>query len=53
MVHCWKGNYSLIKEAIKNGYDIVNAHHEYIYLNYNYKNSFRESISFQSCTRRG
>lgn len=37
IVHCWKGDYSLIKEAIENGYDIVNAYHEYTYLDYDYK----------------
>lgn len=37
IVHCWKGNYSLVKEAIEKGYDIVNAYHEYTYLDYSYK----------------
>lgn len=37
IVHCWKGDCSLIKEAIENGYDIVNTYHEYIYLDYDYK----------------
>lgn len=37
IVHCWKGDYSLIKEAIENGYDIVNAYHEYTYLDYDYE----------------
>ncbi|WP_288214810.1 beta-N-acetylhexosaminidase [uncultured Bacteroides sp.] len=37
IVHCWKGDYSLIKETIEKGYDIVNAYHEYTYLDYSYK----------------
>lgn len=37
IVHCWKGDYSLIKETIEKGYDIVNAYHEYTYLDYSYE----------------
>lgn len=37
IVHCWKGDYSLVKEAIEKGYDIVNAYHEYTYLDYDYE----------------
>ena len=37
IVHCWKGDYSLVKEAIENGYDIVNAYHEFTYIDYDYE----------------
>lgn len=37
IIHFWKGNVNLISEAIKKGYDIVNSHHVYTYLDYSYK----------------
>lgn len=37
IVHFWKGDTTLIKKAIKDGYDIVNSYHEYTYLDYSYE----------------
>ena len=34
IVHFWKGNIKLVEEAVTNGYDIVNSHHLYTYLDY-------------------
>lgn len=34
IVHIWKGDTILIKETIEKGYDIVNAYHDYTYLDY-------------------
>lgn len=36
IVHFWKGDSSLMKEAIMNGYKIVNSTHSYTYLDYTY-----------------
>ena len=36
IVHCWKGDPKLIKEAIEKGYDVVNSYHSYTYLDYTY-----------------
>lgn len=37
IVHYWKGDPEEIVKAVKNGYDIVNSHHQYTYLDYSYK----------------
>eukprot|EP01029_Cantina_marsupialis_P004633 TRINITY_DN1478_c0_g2_i1.p1 TRINITY_DN1478_c0_g2~~TRINITY_DN1478_c0_g2_i1.p1 ORF type:complete len:551 (-),score=56.98 TRINITY_DN1478_c0_g2_i1:516-2168(-) len=37
IIHFWKGKLDLVKEAVTNGYDIVNSHHIYTYLDYSYK----------------
>lgn len=37
IVHFWKGDPSLIKQTLEKGYDIVNAYHEYTYLDYSYE----------------
>ena len=37
IVHCWKGDPKLIKEAIEKGYDVVNSYHSYTYLDYTYE----------------
>ena len=37
IVHFWKGDPALIKQTLQEGYDIVNAYHEYTYLDYDYK----------------
>lgn len=36
IIHFWKGNLDLVKRAVTNGYDIVNSHHVYTYLDYAY-----------------
>ncbi len=36
IIHFWKGSLDLITEAVSNGYDIVNSHHVYTYLDYKY-----------------
>lgn len=36
IIHFWKGETKLIDKAVKNGYDIVNSHHIYSYLDYRY-----------------
>jgi len=36
IVHFWKGDPKLIKEAIENGYDVVNSYCKYTYLDYSY-----------------
>jgi hexosaminidase len=36
IIHFWKGNIDLIKEAVTNGYDIVNSYHMYTYLDYSH-----------------
>ena len=37
IIHFWKGSTDLIIQAVTNGYDIVNSHHVYTYLDYSYK----------------
>lgn len=37
IVHFWKGDISLMEDAAKKGYDIVNSVHTHTYLDYNYK----------------
>lgn len=37
IVQFWKGDLSMMKAAVENGYDIVNSYHEYTYLDYSYK----------------
>lgn len=36
IVHFWKGDPKLIKEAIEKGYDVVNSYCKYTYLDYSY-----------------
>lgn len=42
IVHFWKGDITLLKQAAQHGYDIVNSQNELTYLDYNYS-----SISLQ------
>jgi hexosaminidase len=43
----WKGEPALIKEAIEEGYDVVNSYHYYTYLDYSYKSiSLEKAYSF-------
>lgn len=37
VVHFWKGDPELIKNAIRKGFDVVNSYHEYTYLDYTYE----------------
>lgn len=37
IVHFWKGDPALIKETIDKGYEVVNAYHQYTYLDYDYE----------------
>ena len=34
IIQFWKGDLVMIKEAVYNGYDIVNSYHEFTYLDY-------------------
>ena len=36
IVHFWKGDISLVKQTIEQGYDVVNSNHQYTYLDYTY-----------------
>ncbi len=36
IIHFWKGSLDLVTQAVTNGYDIVNSHHVYTYLDYPY-----------------
>lgn len=47
IVHFWKGDSVLVKQAIEEGYDIVNSYHEYTYLDYSYESiPLSKSYSF-------
>ncbi len=35
IVHFWKGDLDLVKQAVSSGHDIVNSYHEFTYLDYN------------------
>ena len=37
IVHFWKGDLSLVNDAVSQGYDIVNSHHIDTYLDYSYE----------------
>ena len=37
IVHFWKGDSLLIKEALESGYDVVNSTHDFTYLDYDYQ----------------
>ena len=37
IVHFWKGDTALVRKTIEKGYDIVNSHHVYTYLDYSYE----------------
>ncbi|MBL4559607.1 MAG: beta-N-acetylhexosaminidase [Labilibaculum sp.] len=37
IIHFWKGSLDLVKDAVSKGYEIVNSHHIFTYLDYNYK----------------
>ncbi len=37
IVHFWKGDSKLIKDAVKKGYDVVNSTHSFTYLDYSYQ----------------
>lgn len=36
VVHFWKGDVAIMKEALAQGHDVVNSTHNYTYLDYNY-----------------
>lgn len=47
VVHFWKGDLELARDAAKKGYDIVNSLHSNTYLDYNYKSiSLEKAYSF-------
>ena len=47
IIHFWKGNIDLASQAVSNGFDIVNSHHVYTYLDYDYKSiSLKKAYSF-------
>jgi len=47
VVHFWKGDLALAREAAQKGYGIVNSLHTFTYLDYNYKKlSLEKSYSF-------
>lgn len=37
IVHYWKGDLEGITKAVQSGYDVVNSHHTFTYLDYSYK----------------
>lgn len=37
VIHFWKGDVDIMKEALAKGHDVVNSTHSYTYLDYNYK----------------
>ncbi|MGJ1263563.1 family 20 glycosylhydrolase [Sphingobacterium spiritivorum] len=45
IIQFWKGNVDLMKEAARNGYDIVNSYHEATYLDYSHI-SLEKAYSF-------
>lgn len=47
IVHFWKGDSVLIGEAVKKGFDVVNAYHIFTYIDYDYNSiSLEKSYSF-------
>lgn len=36
VIHFWKGDVAIMKEALAKGHDVVNSTHNYTYLDYNY-----------------
>ncbi|GAP72300.1 family 20 glycosylhydrolase [Candidatus Symbiothrix dinenymphae] len=47
VVQFWKGDLSLIKKAIDDGYNVVNSQHQFTYLDYTYKSlSLEKAYSF-------
>jgi len=47
IIHFWKGNIDLASQAVSNGFDIINSHHIYTYLDYDYKSiSLKKAYSF-------
>ncbi|GHV64634.1 hypothetical protein FACS1894199_03350 [Bacteroidia bacterium] len=47
VVQFWKGDLSLIKRAIDDGYNVVNSQHQFTYLDYTYKSlSLEKAYSF-------
>lgn len=48
IIHFWKGNTDLIVDAVTKGYEIVNSHHVFSYLDYSYKEiSLEKAYSFE------
>ncbi len=48
VVHFWKGDPNEINRAVQNGYDIVNSHHIYTYLDYGYNSiSLERAYNFE------
>lgn len=37
IVHFWKGELDMVKDAVSKGYDVVNSYHVFTYLDYDYK----------------
>lgn len=47
IIHFWKGDSTLLNDAIEQGYEIVNSYHEFTYLDYDYKSiPLEKSYSF-------
>lgn len=47
IIHFWKGNAELAKEALEKGHDVVNSWHTYTYLDYGYGTiSLRKAYEF-------
>ena len=47
IIHFWKGDSTLLNDAIVQGYEIVNSYHEFTYLDYDYKSiPLEKSYSF-------
>lgn len=39
IVQFWKGAPSLVKQTLERGYEVVNSHHQYTYLDYSYEST--------------
>jgi hexosaminidase len=51
IVHFWKGDAKLIKEAVEKGYKVVNSTHSFTYLDYDYKSiSLEKAYMFNPVT---
>lgn len=46
IVHFWKGDPAFIRKTVERGYDIVNAYHEYTYLDYGDKIPLEKAYAF-------
>ena len=48
IIHFWAGNPEIARNAAENGFDVVNAHSEFTYLDYDYKTtSLEKAYSFE------